>query len=49
MAAPHTGLRTVAVTDADVPAVLALISSPAKSPALRELLRHCRRSFGEPR
>ncbi|MFE9613627.1 LysR family transcriptional regulator [Streptomyces sp. NPDC006012] len=46
MAAPHTGLRTVAITDADVPAVLALIAAQVKSPALRELLRHCRQSFG---
>lgn len=48
MTAGRESLRTVAVTDADVPAVLALISAPTKSPALRELLRHCRRSFGDP-
>ncbi|MFF4749762.1 LysR family transcriptional regulator [Streptomyces sp. NPDC002514] len=46
MAAPYPSLRTVAITDADVPAVLALISAQVKSPALRELLRHCRQSFG---
>ncbi|MFJ3662751.1 LysR family transcriptional regulator [Streptomyces sp. NPDC090119] len=48
MTAHQEGLRTVAITDADVPAVLALISAPTKSPALRELLLHCRQSFGEP-
>ncbi|MFG2817062.1 LysR family transcriptional regulator [Streptomyces sp. NPDC048410] len=48
MTAHHKGLTTVALTDADVPAVLALISAPTKSPALRELLLHCRESFGEP-
>ncbi|MEU0741583.1 LysR substrate-binding domain-containing protein [Streptomyces sp. NPDC006134] len=49
MATGREELRTVAVTDADVPGVLALVSAPAKSPALRELLLHCRRSFGAPR
>ncbi|MFG3044410.1 LysR family transcriptional regulator [Streptomyces sp. NPDC048241] len=48
MTAHRDGLRTVALTDADVPAVLALISAPTKSPALRELLLHCRQSFGAP-
>ncbi|MEU4836010.1 LysR family transcriptional regulator [Streptosporangium sp. NPDC023615] len=49
MVASCETLRTVPITDADVPAVLALISAPTKSPALRELLSHCHRSFGEPR
>ncbi|MFE9173189.1 LysR family transcriptional regulator [Streptomyces kebangsaanensis] len=49
MIAEHEGLRTVPITDADVPAVLALVAAPTKSPALRELLLHCRRSFGGPR
>ncbi|MGW4290297.1 LysR family transcriptional regulator [Streptomyces sp. NPDC004673] len=48
MTAHQKALTTVAITDADVPAVLALISAPTKSPALRELLLHCRESFGEP-
>ncbi|MGW2212762.1 LysR family transcriptional regulator [Streptomyces sp. NPDC001781] len=47
MTAHQKGLRTVSITDADVPAVLALISAPTESPALRELLLHCRQSFGE--
>ncbi|MES4890682.1 LysR substrate-binding domain-containing protein [Streptomyces sp. NPDC096012] len=47
MTAGQPGLRTVAITDADVPAVLALVSAPTKSPALRELLLHCRQSFGD--
>ncbi|MFI6206002.1 LysR family transcriptional regulator [Streptomyces sp. NPDC051041] len=45
----HAGLRTVPLNDADIPAVLALISAPTKSPALRELLVHCRQTFGEPK
>ncbi|MGW0423383.1 LysR family transcriptional regulator [Streptomyces sp. NPDC003015] len=49
MIAHCESLRTVAIADADVPAVLALISAPTKSPALQELLLHCRQSFGEPR
>ncbi|MFI5682039.1 LysR family transcriptional regulator [Streptomyces cellulosae] len=48
MIAHCEGLRTVPITDADVSAVLALISAPTKSPALQELLLHCRQSFGEP-
>ncbi|WP_432133471.1 MULTISPECIES: LysR family transcriptional regulator [unclassified Streptomyces] len=47
MTAGQPGLQTVAITDADVPAVLALVSAPNKSPALRELLLHCRQSFGD--
>ncbi|MFE7977417.1 LysR family transcriptional regulator [Streptomyces shenzhenensis] len=45
MIAQHKGLRTVPITDADAAAVLALISTPTKSPALRELLSHCQQSF----
>ncbi|WP_328910031.1 LysR substrate-binding domain-containing protein [Streptomyces sp. NBC_00234] len=48
MLAQHPRLRTVPITDADIAAVLALVSAPAKSPALRELLVHCRDSFGLP-
>ncbi|MEV0848615.1 LysR family transcriptional regulator [Streptomyces sp. NPDC049954] len=44
---PEPGLRSVPLTDADVPAVLALVSAPTKSPALRELLAHCRETFGD--
>ncbi len=46
MLAQHRQLRTVPITD--VAAVLALISAPTKSPALLELLVHCRESFGDP-
>lgn len=49
MLAPCEGLRSVTLSDADIPAVLALISAPTKSPALRELLVHCRQSFTEPK
>lgn len=45
MLAGHDGLRAVPLTDADVPAVLALVASPTGGPALRELLTHCRRAF----
>ncbi|NEY33395.1 LysR family transcriptional regulator [Streptomyces sp. PRKS01-65] len=48
MTAGRDGLRTVALTDADIPGVLALVCAPSKSPALRELLLHCRRSFAGP-
>ncbi|MFD6420510.1 LysR family transcriptional regulator [Streptomyces sp. NPDC060198] len=48
MVAQHPQLTTVPITDADIAAVLALISAPTKSPALRELLVHCRESFGAP-
>ncbi|MFF2328121.1 MULTISPECIES: LysR family transcriptional regulator [unclassified Streptomyces] len=48
MLAQHPHMRTVPLTDADIAAVLALISAPTKSPALRELLVHCRESFGAP-
>ncbi|MFF4014231.1 LysR family transcriptional regulator [Streptomyces sp. NPDC001843] len=47
MTVGQPGLRTIGITDADVPAVLALVSAPTRSPALRELLLHCRRSFGD--
>ncbi|MEU1301728.1 LysR family transcriptional regulator [Streptomyces shenzhenensis] len=47
MTARQEGLRSVPLTDADVPAVLALVAAPTKSPALSELLLHCRRSFGD--
>lgn len=48
MLAQHPQVRTVPITDADIAAVLALVSAPTKSPALRELLVHCRDSFGLP-
>ncbi|MFE0703085.1 LysR family transcriptional regulator [Streptomyces sp. NPDC058872] len=48
MVASYEGLRTVALGDADIPAVLALISAPTKSPALRELLVRCRQAFTGP-
>ncbi|CAL9598761.1 LysR family transcriptional regulator [Streptomyces sp. enrichment culture] len=34
------------ITDAHVPALLALVWRPARNPALRALLTHCRRAFG---
>ncbi|MGW5214875.1 LysR family transcriptional regulator [Streptomyces sp. NPDC004051] len=48
MLARHPQMRAVPITDADIAAVLALVSAPTKSPALRELLVHCRKSFGDP-
>jgi len=42
------GRRAVAIADVDLPAVLALVWSPALSPALAELVRHCRRVFAAP-
>ncbi|QCQ92236.1 LysR family transcriptional regulator [Rhodococcus sp. SGAir0479] len=46
MAAAYPGLVGVAIEDADVPAVLALVWKQAPSPALRELLGHASRAFG---
>ncbi|MFE9848597.1 LysR family transcriptional regulator [Streptomyces sp. NPDC005576] len=48
MLARRPGLLTVPLTDAETAAVLALVSAPTKSPALRELLAHCRESFAAP-
>jgi DNA-binding transcriptional LysR family regulator len=48
MLAGHPQLRTVPIVDADIAAVLALVAAPTKSPALRELLAHCRESFSYP-
>jgi DNA-binding transcriptional LysR family regulator len=49
MAASHHGrLNALVIDDIETPAVLALIWTTAKSPALRELLRHCRQAFGSP-
>ncbi|WP_328718885.1 LysR substrate-binding domain-containing protein [Streptomyces sp. NBC_00247] len=48
MLARRPGLVAVPLNDADTAAVLALVSAPTKSPALRELLRHCRESFAAP-
>lgn len=48
MLARRPGLLTVPLTDAETAAVLALVSAPTKSPALRELLAHCRESFAVP-
>lgn len=44
----HPRLRAVPIVDADIAAVLALIAAPTPSPALRELLTHCRASFSVP-
>lgn len=48
MLAGHAQLLTVPIVDADIAAVLALIAAPTKSPALRELLVHCREAFANP-
>ena len=44
-AAPHSDLVTLRISDAVVPAVLALVWSRRPDPALSELLAHCRRAF----
>jgi DNA-binding transcriptional LysR family regulator len=50
MVAGHDGrLKALAIDDIETPAVLALIWTTTKSPALRELLRHSRRAFAYPR
>ncbi|MFJ3640490.1 LysR family transcriptional regulator [Streptomyces sp. NPDC090108] len=46
MAGQDKGLRPLAITDVDTLAVLSLVSTPSGSPALRELMAHCRRAFG---
>src|SRR5215469_8233794 len=45
MAAHFPRLRAVPVTDADLPAILALIWRPGPGPAAREFLRCCRQAF----
>lgn len=40
--------RALAIADVDIPAVLALVWAPALSPALAQLVRHCRRVFAAP-
>jgi DNA-binding transcriptional LysR family regulator len=48
-AAGHEGrLTRVPVTGVDIAAVLALVWKPVANPALHELLRHCRSTFGLP-
>jgi DNA-binding transcriptional LysR family regulator len=43
----HAGrLRSVPLGDTGIPALLALIWKPDPGPAVRALVRHCRRSFG---
>jgi DNA-binding transcriptional LysR family regulator len=50
MVASHHGrLKALAIDDIETPAVLALIWTTTKSPALRELLLHSRRAFAYPR
>ena len=46
MAAAYPGLRAVPIDGVDIPALLALVWRPGASPALRELLPHCQRTFG---
>jgi DNA-binding transcriptional LysR family regulator len=40
--------RALAISDIELPAVLALVWPPAPSPALAELVRYCRRVFAAP-
>ena len=50
MATNYEGrLKALAIDDVDTPAVLALISTATKSPALRELLVHTHEAFTRPR
>jgi DNA-binding transcriptional LysR family regulator len=42
---PDSRLKALAIEDVRTPAVLALIWTTTRSPALRELLLHCRRAF----
>jgi DNA-binding transcriptional LysR family regulator len=44
-ASPAGRLRALVIDDIETPAVLALIWTTTKSPALRELLRHSRQAF----
>jgi len=46
MAAAYPGLRAVPIDGVDIPALLALVWRRGASPALRELLPHCQRTFG---
>lgn len=49
MAASHgSRLRSLPIRDIDIPALLTLVWRPAPSPALRELLQHCRQAFTFP-
>ncbi|MFZ2177679.1 MAG: LysR family transcriptional regulator [Rhodococcus sp. (in: high G+C Gram-positive bacteria)] len=49
MATAYDGLTAVPLTDVHIPAVLALVWKKSSSPALRELVLHTRRAFGDPR
>jgi len=42
------GLTAAVIVDIQIPAVLAVIWTPATSPALRELIGRCRAAFGRP-
>jgi DNA-binding transcriptional LysR family regulator len=46
--AGHDRLTATVIDDLRIPAVLAVIWSPAASPALRELIARCRATFGQP-
>jgi DNA-binding transcriptional LysR family regulator len=49
MATGYAGrLKAIALDDVETPAVLALISTTTKSPALRELLVRCHEAFAHP-
>ena len=48
-AAGQAGMTALVIGDVQIPAVLAVIWTPAASPALRELITQCRAAFGRPR
>jgi DNA-binding transcriptional LysR family regulator len=48
MAAGFPDLITVPITGIEIPALLALVWRPRKSPAATALLSHCRRAFALP-
>jgi DNA-binding transcriptional LysR family regulator len=49
MAANHQRrLKALPIDDIETPAVLSLVWTATQSPALRELLPHCRRAFPDP-
>ncbi len=48
-AAGQAGVTALVIGDVQIPAILAVIWTPAASPALRELITQCRAAFGRPR
>lgn len=47
MAGAYDGLVARVIDDVEIPAVLALVWGQTGTPALREIVRHCRLAFGE--